>query len=409
MKFVVTDTLFEHALQTTNEHRDSGPIKVTKIEPQTVTGVCTGLLSDVHYYRIHYTCDDSTYTKSLVVKIPFNKPCFEISRDRGYYSSEYLLYYTILPEFNKLLKTELTPKQYTSTQDLVVILDNLVDQGFANVDKFQQLNLAQTVSSLQLLARFQAASYQLNEIKPHLFKFYKRKIEIGKYVVEQLNRGFEALVKFIEEDDDLKPYLEYMKTAIENFRNTPSIVCRYDSNRISTLNHGDYWINNILFKETGDNGLELRMIDFQLARWVPPVFDIIKLIVCSVQFDVIQNHSSEIFQAYVDEFNATLKSVRCNYSYTIDQFYSDMKYQRYNYLVQIAIFLRALYALPESVVANESNNDAINLEKMFIQDPSKELHYKQRLSPWLKYFKETDIFQLNDEDGSSSLATSSNE
>lgn len=405
MVFVVNEALFEHALQTTDDHKNSGPVTVTKFQQKTVSGVCIGLLSDVHYYHVEYTCDSISYTKSLVVKIPFNKPCFEISRDRGYYSAEYIVYDTIIPELNKLLGSELTPKPYKSTTDLVVILDNLVDQGFVNVDKYRQLDLRQTTSALQLLAKFHAAAYKLNEIKPELFEFSKRKIEIGKYVVQQLNRSFQALMKFIEEDDDLKPYLDYTKTAIEKFQSNPSLICRYDGDRLMTLNHGDYWINNILFKET-DRGLDLRMIDFQLIRWVSPVFDIVKLIVCSVQFPVIENHSEELFRAYVDQFNDTLKSVDCDYSYTFDQFNSDMKHQRYNYLVHLAIFLRALYTMPESVVADESNNDAINLDKMFIQDHNKELHYKKRLLPWLKYLKEKDLFRLDDDDGFSSASES---
>lgn len=393
MVFEITDALFHHALQNSEEHKH-GTVVIKKAEKEEVTEACIGLLSDVNYYRVEYTCDDIEYVKSLVVKVPFNKACFEISKTRGYYDSEYILYDVIIPEMTKL-GMQITPKPYKSSENLVIILDNLITQGYRNIDKYKQLNFEQTTEALKLLARLHATSYKVNEIKPELLTFFKRKIEIGRYVVSQLTRGFEAMLKFIENHSDLTPYYSYMRKAVDNFRVDPQILCRYGENHMMAVNHGDYYVNNILFKDT-ENGLDTKMIDFQCARWVSPIFDVIKFSVLSIQFEVFEEHSEQFYRSYVQEYDDTLKKLNCDRSYTVDQFRMELKYNRYNYLPQISIFLRALYAPTDTVIADESNNDAINLEKMFYQDHTKEVHYKERLSKWLKYLKEYNILEIDE-------------
>lgn len=79
---------------------------------------------------------------------------------------------------------------------------------------------------------------------------------------------------------------------------------------LKVLNHGDDWVNNILFKkdETGKT-IDAKFIDFQLSFWGSPANDLIYFLISSVQDEIKTTHFDDLIVHYHEELCASLKSL----------------------------------------------------------------------------------------------------
>jgi thiamine kinase-like enzyme len=79
---------------------------------------------------------------------------------------------------------------------------------------------------------------------------------------------------------------------------------------LKVLNHGDDWINNMMFKY-GDDGqvLDIKFIDFQMSFWGSPANDLIYFFVSSVADDVKVAYFDDLIQFYYNELVDSLKKL----------------------------------------------------------------------------------------------------
>lgn len=76
------------------------------------------------------------------------------------------------------------------------------------------------------------------------------------------------------------------------------------------LNHGDTWLNNILYKKDDeDNFVDVQFIDLQLSFWGTPNADLIYFLFSSVRDDVKVKHFDEITEFYYSELQDSLKKL----------------------------------------------------------------------------------------------------
>lgn len=79
------------------------------------------------------------------------------------------------------------------------------------------------------------------------------------------------------------------------------------------MNHGDPWLNNIMFKSDADkNTIDLKFIDFQLPFWGSPSADLIYFLVTSVADDVKVEHFDHFVEFYQSELTSALKKLGYN-------------------------------------------------------------------------------------------------
>ena len=71
---------------------------------------------------------------------------------------------------------------------------------------------------------------------------------------------------------------------------------RQDSG-FNVLNHGDLWINNLMFKNRTD---EIRFLDFQLTHYSSPAIDLHYFITTSANVEVRRNHRDHLIQVNID-------------------------------------------------------------------------------------------------------------
>lgn len=84
-------------------------------------------------------------------------------------------------------------------------------------------------------------------------------------------------------------------------------LLKYDANEFNVLNHGDLWINNILVqKKTND----VLFVDFQMAFWGTPAFDILYFIMLSCNADTRIEKFDHLIEVYHSKLCEVLTTLR---------------------------------------------------------------------------------------------------
>lgn len=74
------------------------------------------------------------------------------------------------------------------------------------------------------------------------------------------------------------------------------------------MNHGDLWLNNMMFRRDSDNKtLDAIMIDFQLSFWGTPAIDLFYFLLSSVADDIKIIHFDDFISFYHEQLTSALK------------------------------------------------------------------------------------------------------
>lgn len=103
-------------------------------------------------------------------------------------------------------------------------------------------------------------------------------------------------------------------------------IDRWDTNRAMTafidvatpmrcgfqiLNHGDMWLNNMMFKfDEANNPIDVALIDYQLSSWGSPSGDLLYFLITSVADDIKVDHFDDFISYYHDQLSESLKKLR---------------------------------------------------------------------------------------------------
>lgn len=81
-----------------------------------------------------------------------------------------------------------------------------------------------------------------------------------------------------------------------------------DPNEFNVLNHGDLWVNNIMFQYKEDGSLkETYFIDFQMGRYGSPAQDLLYFLLSSTNLDIKLKHFDYFISFYHQQLIEHLK------------------------------------------------------------------------------------------------------
>lgn len=76
----------------------------------------------------------------------------------------------------------------------------------------------------------------------------------------------------------------------------------FDDTEFNVINHGDCWINNLLFKfDTDGNLKDMKFVDFQLPKYGHPSTDLLNFLMSSVHIDYKLTHFDYFIKYYHDQ------------------------------------------------------------------------------------------------------------
>lgn len=188
-----------------------------------------------------------------------------------------------------------------SPPESVLVLENIRPHGFVSADFSRGLTLRQTTSAVESIAQLHALSLslkikegrRLSERYPFLFQTSKASDSYQQLV----ERGLPQLAQFLER----RPGLESVLESLNSIRSkTKDIIEKLllPEEPMALITHTDFWCNNLMFKESEDNGCACSILDWQMVTYSNPTNDLALLLISSVPAELRRLHTETLLDTY---------------------------------------------------------------------------------------------------------------
>lgn len=335
MAIELPDWLDASFLATALQDRDDGepPVTVTKFSAALAVAAGSNYMSRLYRIMIDYVVGKKENCISLIIKAPFTKGIVnELIEQCDFYGKEPKVYTQLLPILNSMVKSEMGPKCYPNFVNNALVLSDLGQLGFEMCDRYKQLDYPHCVQVFRALAKFHAASVACKRDYPHIvdlvgqesiFTKNKRFVTDVKPWIEQ---SLKSVLETVSDMKLSKQSQELISSRFETMADSLVSICQPKTTGLNVLNHGDLWVNNILFKHsTSGSVVDVRFIDFQIVRYGSPVLDIIYFLWSSSNEEVRENHLQDLCETYRSTLNVTLEELGCEERLTEEELFEDMK------------------------------------------------------------------------------------
>ncbi|XP_037896110.1 uncharacterized protein LOC119641470 [Glossina fuscipes] len=375
-------------------------IKNFCLTPATVKG--ENYFSVLYSLRVEYTlktASNHTQLAAFIVKSKLeNELMAQLEDDFDIYQREKQYYAVISEEFEKLLNSVnencfLQPR-VNYIDDRVIVMENLKLKGYNIKDVREGLDLNQCHLVIQKLAKFHALSMVLYKKNPDIFRYHLSAniSENPSPLHDMYKKAILSTIEYCENSTELKQYVSKLKNFSEQIINKMiGVYSRNLEDRLLVLNHGDLWINNIMFNNAKDNE-DVLFIDFQEGFYGSPGIDWNYFIFSSWQLEVFQHHFEDLIMVYQLILSNFLR--KFNYQGRIPN-EKDIKLEIMSKgshglatatcILPILINEHSELTDPEDFITD--TEEAINKRRIIFSNPK----FGQKLQIFLKYFVENNI------------------
>lgn len=254
-------------------------VKVADYQVTAAVGAGDNYLSILYKTAVQFSSsgsDEQQQAHLMIKGVPTAKLLLDMIEDMGVFRKEIKMYGECLPAMHRALRKHffqgcpyVAPDSYKCSRENTLVMEDLCEDGYKMANRRNQLDYEHCVATLRTLARFHALSVKIYQEDPELIKSVA-----SEFYVES-NR--EKMAQFLEA---CYPVLAMaVESWGENARFAPFLreagVCIWEkviklvqpSDHFNVLNHGDMWVNNILYKYNEDGSVaNAKLVDFQLAR-----------------------------------------------------------------------------------------------------------------------------------------------
>ncbi|KAG8035191.1 hypothetical protein G9C98_001681 [Cotesia typhae] len=186
----------------------------------------------------------------------------------------------------------------------VLMIEDLAPLGFKMANRQTGLDFNHCMLALQGLAKFHASSVWIIEKNPKLKEIYSKgmfEMDFPKDMSNFFVSGMKFLVKAAESWPELR---DDCRKKIEKIADVAydkaGIARKLDEKEFNVINHGDFWVNNMMFK-----------VDFQLCSYTTPALDLLYFLNSSASEEVLENHRNSLIEGYVKTLSETMTRIGC--------------------------------------------------------------------------------------------------
>ncbi|XP_066253266.1 uncharacterized protein [Euwallacea similis] len=253
----------------------------------------------------------------------------------------------------------------------VLLLENLIHKGFKNANRILGFNESQTRITLQGLASFHASTLALKLLKPEEFnnkvkKFVRLLTASDSQFPSEL---FEAAFKVLEDDPESAEVVPKIKCLLQRLKSEAAAnVAEEYREPWATVLHTDFWVNNIMLKESGDVPSKVIILDLQCCEFGSPVQDLLFFLGTSVQTTVAEDLFDDFIDFYYKELIANLNSLKVDTKqFSYESFQKELKLEALLQLQHIMFFIPIVLAQKGDVkdVTDEEYDPQSDLSDMF--------------------------------------------
>ncbi|GLH13263.1 Uncharacterized protein GBIM_17867 [Gryllus bimaculatus] len=297
-----TEDFLLHALRASGEEGAMARLAALEVEP--AGGVGDNFLGEL--WRARVTLEDAAgarRTRCLVVKRqPTGDEREVYLREARLFEVEAAAYTSALPAMLRLLRGAYGETfrpfwphfVYASLDRTELVMEDMSTLDFQLADRKVGLDLDQSKAVVKHMALLHAASMAMySQNQPAVFPFLESLFRdtTRQFLETYLRAGVRQLALQLREVSALEDKCWDMITAA---------VARDDVS-FNVLNHGDLWVNNVLFRK-GDGpsslDLEVALIDWQNAVWTSPALDLLYFLYTSPADEVRREHGDALLQLY---------------------------------------------------------------------------------------------------------------
>ncbi|XP_015184975.1 PREDICTED: uncharacterized protein LOC107070929 [Polistes dominula] len=263
-------------------------------------------------------CETDEYNTEFIVKSePSDRPmALQIYRREKLFETEMFMYLRVLEKMYHLTCERFGPKLiYCSNNTRTLVLDSLSFHGYRMMDRWNGLPKDYCNLAIRKLAVFHALSVAVCEKNPEWPTMLRGGI---------LANPSDNFVKFCEKSirnvsckiREWGPEYFIAADKIEKFANEIKMngkqIYEYDFDEFCVINHGDFSIDNLMFRHSTNQPNDVIFVDFQRSCYTSPVIDLIHFFNTCPEIKIKYTREYNLLSNYLNILTYSMQIFHCN-------------------------------------------------------------------------------------------------
>ncbi|KAK7865309.1 hypothetical protein R5R35_007394 [Gryllus longicercus] len=287
-------------------------LKVSEISVGYATAPGDNYGSTIYRVKAKLTNGDE---RSFIVKEP--APGADMTLLTKIFRREAAMLSEVLPQMQSLLEEAapgrfppLAPRcfHHGSSPVEFIVLEDLAPAGYKMADRTRGLGLRHSLAALRTLARFHAASHALLRRRPELAKRFDNN---WREIYGNAHAAFEGAIQAAVDACRLWPSFEECSRRLQKFKavamDTFATLNDPKPGAFNVITHGDFWVNNMLYRYEHNIPMGHRAVDLQLSHVSSPAIDLLYFLSGSLCEDVHEHYQDLLLREYHFELTETMK------------------------------------------------------------------------------------------------------
>ncbi|XP_058448690.1 uncharacterized protein LOC131428663 [Malaya genurostris] len=270
--------------------------------------------SDILRVKVNYVTGSNNHrTQTYIIKSQvITEGMADILEEYDVFHREIAVYNNVMPKVEQILAeigytNKLAPIAHMigKTNPKHFIFEDLTQYGFRSADRKQGLNYHQLEMVLEKVAKFHAATAVLYSRDEQTMKDHHYR-NINEDVQHFYSLFQNSMVSCAEQAQNWASTPKCITEKVFNLEKTViSKGCQVytrDDSTFNVLNHGDLWVNNIMYKFDGrGNPIDCILVDYAVGFFGSPAIDLSYLLFTSSSDDVTTDQFDLLLQHYHSE------------------------------------------------------------------------------------------------------------
>lgn len=215
--------------------------------------------------------------------------------------------------------------------DSVIVLENMVSLKGYNLSSIKyDVPLDYVLAAIREMARFHACAYAVKEHRPDEFFAFVDEIQDPRFYKDTslkiiFNMTANRSVEFLRKQGRDQRLCDKLDARLENVYD--DLILKYIAveEPLATLCHGDFTINNTLFKKINGE-LRAMLIDFALIKYGSPILDLSTFLNLHCASDLDKDMLENVLHAYHETLVENLEEKNVDSEkFTYEALYEDYK------------------------------------------------------------------------------------